>query len=495
MPYYRAVMEPVGKLRRVVAWARRSLILKITLPPVLLVLGASLLSSYILGRIFTSTHEDSAKDRSGHFIETVEQEFRGESAAGHARVEPVLRLLCRANETVALVADRERRVRFSCSDALRGTILPGRETRGERVRYGGATWERQVKPVVAGASCVGCHVAGQRIGYIAVDAPLASAEAEVVDQERMNLIGGVVVAAVLSVILILVQVLLVYRPIRGLAKTVARIQAGDLSARATIVGTDELAQLATSLNGMAASIGAAEEELNRTHHAELAHAEKLATLGQLLSSIAHEIKNPLAGIIGALKVLESEARNDDPNKPILGKILAQMERLSQTVVRSLEFARPLKPAMADVDVVDLVERTIFFVERQGAEQGVTLRKRYAAGLPRAHVDPDLMKQVFLNILLNGIQAMPGGGTLDIEVRAPSDSVIEVVISDQGVGIARDNLERIFSPFFSTKERGTGLGLYVARQIVETQRGQITVTSHLGQGTVFTVRMPTQAATD
>ncbi|HEX7477409.1 MAG TPA: ATP-binding protein [Polyangiales bacterium] len=488
-------MDQVGMFRRIVEWARRSLILKITAPPVLLVLVASLLSSYVLGRLFTLAHEQSAKQRSGHFIEAVEQEFQDALGDGHTHLEPRLQLLCRASETVALVADRERRVRVSCSDELRGTVLPDLTIASERVKHGATTWEREIRPIVTGPSCVGCHAGAARVGYIAVDTPLASAEEEVIEQQRMNLIGGAVIAAVLSVILILVQGLLVYRPIRALAKTVGRIQAGDLDARATIAGTDELAQLAANLNSMAASISAAEAELDRTHRAELVQAEKLAALGQLLSSIAHEIKNPLAGIIGALKVLESDAADTDPNKPILGKILAQMERLSTTVVTSLEFARPMKPTVADVDVVDLIERTIFFVERQADEQHVQLRKRYAAGLPRAHVDPDLMKQVFLNLLLNGIQAMPRGGGLDIEVSAPSESAIEIVISDQGVGIAPEHLDRIFSPFFSTKERGTGLGLYVARQIVETQRGQITVESHLGQGTAFTVRIPTQPAAD
>jgi signal transduction histidine kinase len=472
---------------------RGSLIVKITLPPILLVLLATLLSSDILGRLFAHTHKMHAEQRAERFADVIEAEFRREMESPHAQVEPVLKLLCRTTGKVAFVVNREHRVRLSCSDELLGATLEGSVLDGQRVAHDGTTWARRVRPIAGGAACVGCHSEPGPVGYFAVDVPLAEAETEVREQQRVNLITGGILAAILSVTLILVQVFLVYRPVRELANTVERIRAGDLAARVSTSRRDEIGRLADSLNDMAASIEHAEVELNRTHRAELAQSEKLAALGQLVSSIAHEIKNPLAGIIGALKVLESGASASDPNKPILGKILAQMERLSQTVVAALDFARPLRPAVTEVDLIDVLERTIFFIERQAAEQRVQLRKRYAPGLAHARVDPDLMKQVFLNILLNAIQAMPRGGTLEIEAQPSGAAAIEVTISDQGVGIPPENLERIFSPFFSTKERGTGLGLHVARQIVETQRGQISVTSHPGQGTSVTVRIPAEAA--
>ena len=127
-------------------------------------------------------------------------------------------------------------------------------------------------------------------------------------------------------------------------------------------------------------------------------------MGQLFTSASHEIKNQLAGIIGALRVLSRDVPDSDSKKPILGKILAEMEQMSQNAVAALDFARPLKSAATSVDVGELLDLTAFFVERQATVQEVKLEKHYAAELPRASVDGDLMKQVFLNILLNGVQA-------------------------------------------------------------------------------------------
>ncbi len=489
-----ANMTPRGYLRRGVDRVRHSLIAKLTVPPVLVVLFASLLSSQILGELFTSTHEASAEQHSEHFADAIVQEFQHAADPLHADVEPLLQLLCRTSDKVALITDRNYRVRFSCADDVRAGVAASPLRDGARVVHAGTDWVRRVRPISGGASCAACHGTLAPIGYLAVDAPLEGAEAEVREQKRMNLIGGAMLALVLSVMLVFVQVFLVYRPVRTLAKTVDRIRAGDRSVRLSTAAGDELAGLAQNLNEMAASIDHAEAELNRTHKAQLAQSEKLAALGQLLASVTHEIKNPLAGIIGALRVLESGAPPSDPNKAILGKILSQMERLSQTVVNALDFARPMEPAVVDVDIAELLDRTLFFVERQAAEQAVALHRRYVPDLAHAHVDPDLMKQVFLNLFLNAIQAMPHGGTLEIATRPVGTFAVEVIVSDQGLGIAPEHLEQIFSPFFSTKERGTGLGLYVARQILETQRGQISVESHPGQGTTFTLRIPAAPGT-
>jgi signal transduction histidine kinase len=472
---------------------RLSLVVKIALPTLLLALFLSFVSAQVLGFLFARTHEIHAQRRANRFSTVVEDVFRQEMQNRHTDLGPFLKLLCRAGSKSAFVTDQHRRVRFSCSDELLGAVVDVSADDGQRVTHGGATWVRRIRPIVGDRSCEECHGAANPVGYFAVDLPVEEADAEIREQLKVNLIAGGILGVILAAILILVQVLLVFRPMKLLTSTVERIRGGDLGARASVSRRDEIGQLAQSLNDMAASIEQANAELDRAHRAELAQSDKLAGLGQLISTIAHEIKNPLAGIIGALKVVEADAPAADPNKAILGKILAQMERLSKTVVAALDLARPLKPAVTQVDLVDLLERTLFFVERQASEQQVELRKRYEPRLARVRIDPDLMRQVFLNIFLNGIQAMPRGGALDVEVRTAGHGSVEAIISDQGVGIPPEHLERVFSPFFSTKPRGTGLGLYVARQIVEMQQGHIRVTSRQGQGTSFTVRLPAEEA--
>ena len=139
---------------------------------------------------------------------------------------------------------------------------------------------------------------------------------------------------------------------------------------------------------MAVAIEGAKLELERTYRSELAHSTKLAALGRMASTVAHEIKNPLAGIIGALRVLESDATVPPPAQRIIGKVLAQVDRLSKTVVAALDFARPVPPSVTQVDLVELLDRVISFVEPQATEQKIQVRKHFAVRTVRARVDPD-----------------------------------------------------------------------------------------------------------
>lgn len=474
--------------------ARRSLIFKITLPTVLVVLVLSFLSAWALGWLFAETHEVHSGRRAERFSTAVEAAFRREMENDHADLGPFLRLLCGATYKTAFVTDRVGRVRFSCSGELVGATLDADARAGGRAIHDGVSWVRRVSPIAGGATCARCHGATDPVGYIGVDSPVEEAESEVREQQRVNLVAGSVQAVGLSLVLVLVQLVLVYRPVRRLTDTVGRIRASDLAARAPVSFTgDEIDRLGQSINDMAASIEGAKLELERTYRSELAHSTKLAALGRMASTVAHEIKNPLAGIIGALRVLESDATIPPPAQGTIGKVLAQVDRLSKTVVAALDFARPVPPSVTQTDLVELLARVISFVEPQAAEQKVQIRTHLPARTVIASVDPDLMKQVFLNLLLNGIEAMPRGGALHASIRPAQRGMIEVEISDQGAGIPGEHLGRLFTPFFSTKPGGTGLGLHVVRQIVETHNGRVRVDSTAGRGASFTVQLPAEEA--
>lgn len=474
-------------------WVQNSLVLKIALPTVALVLAVGFASAGVIGYIISGVHQDAAEQQASRFGAAVVAALGRETAAGHAGVQRFIETLCGATDRSALVTTRDGRVALSCQPRLIGSPIE-LKSGTSLVVDGQGQWVRRVQRIENTAECATCHAHGEeQFGFVAVDIPMGEELAEVRGQQKLNLVSGAITAVVLAVLLVLVHLGLVYRPVKQLATTVERIRRGDLGARTTLNQRDELGRLAQSLNEMAASIERAEGELGRTHRAELAQSEKLAALGQLLTSVAHEIKNQLAGVIGALKVVTEDLPPGEAHKAVLAKILSQMERMTQTVVTAMEFARPLKPAVVSVDLAEVLDRAVFFVERQATEQNVKIHTRYTPNLPHALIDEDLMKQVFLNVMLNGVQAMLRGGTLEVETRAAGPRAVEVVISDQGVGIAPEHRERIFSPFFSTKARGTGLGLYVARQIVETQQGEIAVESRPGQGTSFTIRLPADAA--
>ncbi|MBI2375246.1 MAG: HAMP domain-containing protein [Deltaproteobacteria bacterium] len=458
-----------------------------TLPTVLVVAAATLLSTGVLGEIFARTHEEHSEENVHNLAIELDAAL-GRAKDTHTSFEGILRAAGAASGKGVAVASPNGEVRFASDDGLKTATLSMVEDR-TIVTRAGEHYTRRVFSLRASPRCTGCHSGEDVVGLLSIDVPRERAEKEVRDQQRTNLLAGAVLALVLSLTLAGIQLVLLHRPLRNLRRAIERIRSGDLDARATVVRPDEIGELAGTLNEMAEALAHARTELDRTHRAELAQSEKLASLGELTSAIAHEIKNPLAGIIGVLRVLESEAGPLDPNKEILGKVLGQTERLSRTAVELLDFARPLRPTLQQVDACDIVDRALFFVERQASEQKVELRRKYATGLSPVLVDPDLMKQVFLNLVINGIQAMPSGGVLELDVRESAEGAIEVAVLDQGIGISDENQKRLFSPFFSTKPKGTGLGLYVAKQLVETQRGEIRVSSRLGEGTTFTVRLP------
>lgn len=467
----------------------RGLILKLTLPLVFLVILLSWLSSEVLRGLIDQVHQRSVERRSLTMARTIEDALERSGPSHHALVGTLLQLLEKAGHKAASVTGPSGKVAFASQPQTRGTTLAVFEASGVRQARDGTQWYRWSRPIVAGPTCAGCHPSGRVIGHVVSQLSLSPLDTESREMQRLNFLAGLLLATTLAVLLALVQYAFIYRPVKRLTAAIERVRGGDLSARIERPGNDELGDLAHSFNDMAASLDCARSELDRTHHRELAQSEKLAGLGQLFTSVAHELKNQLAGVTSAIKVLEGEMGAGDPNKPVMGKVLSQMEKMSRTAVTALDFARPLKPAVTAVDLADLVDRTLFFVERQAASQGVQLRKRYAPDLPPARVDEELMKQVILNLLLNGMQSMPSGGALEVQLRAAGPNAVELAVSDQGVGIPTDQLERIFSPFFSTKRTGTGLGLYIARQIVETQQGALRVTSTIGRGSCFTVTLP------
>lgn len=220
---------------------------------------------------------------------------------------------------------------------------------------------------------------------------------------------------------------------------------------------------------------------------QLLHSDRLATVGELAAGLAHELRNPLAGISGALHVLGSQLPAGDARHDLLEDLQAQISRMNRTLTDLLQHARPVTPQRIAIDVNALLEQSLQFLPRHGLE----IIRRYEASLPPLSLDPSLLHQALLNILVNARQAMPQGGRLILESRIGTDRErpIEVRIADTGTGIAPEHLDRIFQPFFTTKTQGTGLGLAIAAQVVEQHGGRITVASTVGVGSTFTISLP------
>ncbi len=219
---------------------------------------------------------------------------------------------------------------------------------------------------------------------------------------------------------------------------------------------------------------------------DLVRSRSLAAVGELAATVAHEIKNPLAAISGAVQVLEDAIPVQDRRRPVVGEILEQIRRLDKTVRDLLTFSRPMTPDRRTIDLRETLMRAWTLLSQQaGAE-----RVRFVFegdGSMTVPADPDLLHQVWINVLQNAVEAMSAGG--DLRVVAVADDGVRVSVSDTGCGIDADQVPRLFRPFFTTKTRGTGLGLAISRKILEAHGGTIRVDSVSGKGTTITMEIP------
>jgi PAS domain S-box-containing protein len=232
-------------------------------------------------------------------------------------------------------------------------------------------------------------------------------------------------------------------------------------------------------------ISAMEEQLKR--------ADRLSALGVLAAGIAHEIRNPLTGMKMIVQLLESEFSEDDSRREPLGIIQKEIDRLEGIIGNLLDFARPTKPKAVEVEVEKVVDDCYLLVKNQLNKQGINFQKTTVENVPIVIGDPDQLKQVFINIMTNAIQALSPGGHLKVHIDHREEYLV-IAFEDSGNGIPSDRLQDIFNPFMTTKEDGTGLGLSMAQRIVEEHGGRIEVQSSPGEGSTFYVHLPIKAET-
>jgi PAS domain S-box-containing protein len=222
--------------------------------------------------------------------------------------------------------------------------------------------------------------------------------------------------------------------------------------------------------------------------AEVQRSERLAALGRLVAGMAHEIRNPLNSIRGFSQYLKKRYTRDTSEGKAVDVIVREVDRLNRVITELLDFSRPHEPKMEKLDLNDVVKSTIVLVEREAAGQGITLVMEISKNSVPVVGDSDTLKQLLLNLILNGFQAMPDGGILTIRTGISGGRSFLSVI-DTGQGIEEQDHQKIFEPFFTTRETGTGLGLAIVHRIMQDHGGDIRLESTSGKGTVFTVRFP------
>lgn len=309
-------------------------------------------------------------------------------------------------------------------------------------------------------------------------------------KNRLLLLGIVAIAAVSLMIYFLVS-RIVLKPVHEIVAATRKVAAGDLNYKIAVTKRDEIGILANSFNEMTQKLSEAQRQVYQS--------QKLAAVGQLAAGVAHEINNPLTGVLSFSSFLLKRAQDYPEFKQDLEVIVRETQRCRGIVKGLLDFSRQSPPEKHESDINEIVERAIRIVQIQLDAHRVELKRNLCAGLPKVHADANQIQQVLVNLLLNANDAIgEGGGTIGLatNIKMNGDTIqaqakeIEIRVSDTGCGISAANLQKIFDPFFSTKgPKGTGLGLAVAWGIVEKHNGSIEVESEVGKGTTFRIRLP------
>ncbi len=348
-----------------------------------------------------------------------------------------------------------------------------------------------IKPIPNEPRCYPCHNPREKItGVLEVCISLSHVEQDINLIYKSTIISSILTLLSVAVIGIFLQFKVVHQPLKKLTTKIREVEGGDLTARVDLKSNDELGRLGKSFNDMVEKLDQAQKEVKKYHQEQLARADRLASIGEITAGIAHEIRNPLAGISGAIQVIVSDFDFEDPRKEIAEELLFQVERLNKTVSDTLAFSRPTPPELKHVNIHEVIDRALFFITSDPKQtKAIAIVKEFDESLPLLNIDERQIQQVLLNIFLNAVRAIPDSGELRIKTlfaQRAEGEVLIVEITDTGIGMDQDTLGKIFNPFFSTRSKGTGLGLSVAKTIIEQHQGVIYAESVPDKGSKFII---------
>jgi len=362
---------------------------------------------------------------------------------------------------------------------------------------------------------------GKPIGFVVLRAEMAYGQTLLDRLNRLTWLALLVAVGGITAALHWLFRRLIYRPVHAILQTMRRAEAGDLQARAPVTTHDEMGALSLGLNALLARIREMTEaleaeqdrleklvreataelsernqqlqEANRQLFAiqqQLLHLERLAAAGHLAAQFAHEIGTPLNLISGHIQLLRARTQDEEGLRR-LTIILGQIERIERIGRRMLDATRRSRPGPLPMRVEPLLQQVAEIIAPTLQERQIEVRVVLAPDLPEIRGSPEQLQQVLLNVIVNSMEAMPEGGCLTLRAFAEGDHAVSIECEDTGVGMSPDVVNRIFEPFFTTKPngRGTGLGLFIVRQIVREHGGEITVRSEPGRGTLVRLTFP------
>jgi two-component system NtrC family sensor kinase len=518
----------------------RRLALKLTVLLACLLSVLLLAFSFIVIRVWSQASVNAAISETERFADTIKRS--AQYSMMHAQKEAMREIITvvgaqRDIEWVRLF-NKEGRVIYSTHEREIGTVIDKRAEACYRCHRAEAPLERlsgrdrsrifspandshsvlaTIAPIYNEPACSSaeCHVhpaSKQVLGVLDVAMSLTPTNQLIREQTVTIVTFGLAAVALIFLIVAFFVHRHVGGPVRRLVTGTQKIAGGDFSHRIPLSGNDELTALADSFNRMTESLGRAYAELRdlastleqrveqktrelQSAQQQVIRTEKLASLGRMAAGVAHELNNPLTGMLTFAHLLARKAPKDSQDYADLQLIIGETNRCSKIIKDLLQFARESPPQRRPENLNEVIRQTILILQPQAQFHDIRLRLQLETDLPRSVVDAAQIKQVLMNILLNAAEAMPKGGDLTIATVSGPPGKITIAVSDTGSGIAPEHLPSIFDPFFTTKDpgKGTGLGLSVSLKLIENHGGTIEVSSEVDRGSTFRILLPREGA--
>lgn len=367
------------------------------------------------------------------------------------------------------------------------------------INENGSTYQYIITPIKKRTDCYQCHsepLATQ--GFLGVKISMDDIRGVALQHRTTNIIMTIITFVGLGAMLFIALLIVVLRPIKKLRYQIGEVdQQIDRYEKGERVQfdklfisdrEDEVTSVMRAFNRLIHRLNDANEKIRDLHQIQMEHADRLATTGEMAAGIAHEIKNPITGVLGALHVFDGEMEESDERKEIIAEMIAQLERVNYAINDLLSYARPVNPEFTETDIAEIVRRTIGLLSPQSKQLNADIRTNLTENKILINADKKQIQQILWNITLNALQALDGKGVVNVLVEE-DDVRVKIQVKDTGRGIPDEHLNCIFQPFFTTKHKGTGLGMTITKRIIEQHGGTISIESRVNAGTTVIIILP------